>query len=147
MLDFLDDSSEFRNLSDDILIASFDIFDIGDESLTTCDHGREDHRHSGSEIPTGDRGSLQMCPSKYECLMRIHDRNMSLHLLDLDEPIEPSFEEDFMDTRHAISLREEEGKRRLKISRESRIYIGLEIGRFEARSGIVYRDDILLSIE
>ncbi len=59
--------------------------------------------------------------------MRIHDRNMSLHLLDLDEPVESSFEEDFMDARHAICLCEQKGKWGLEISGESRIDIGLEI--------------------
>ena len=53
---------------------------------------------------------------------------MSFHLLDLDEPIESSFKKDFMNTRHTISLREEQGKWRLEIGRKSWINIGLEIG-------------------
>ncbi len=96
MLYFLDHTPKLRNFPDNIFIATFDIFDIGDRRLSSCDHCREDHCHSGSEIPTRDRGSLQEGFSENQCFMRIHDGDMSLHFLDLDEPIEPTFEEYLM---------------------------------------------------
>ena len=79
--------------------------------------------------------------------MGIHDRDVSLHLLDFDEPIQTSLEEDLMDARHTICLREEEGEWRLEICRESRIDVCLEIGTLEARTRIVDRDTISISIE
>ncbi len=39
--------------------------------------------------------------------MRIHDSDMSLHLLDLDEPVEATLEEYLMDSRDSLSLGKE----------------------------------------
>ena len=44
-------SSEFLYFTDDVLISSLDILDIGDSSFSLGDHTCEDHRHSGSEVP------------------------------------------------------------------------------------------------
>lgn len=85
--------------------------------------------------------------SEYEGFMRIHDSDMSLHLLYLDEPIESSLEENLMDPRHTICLSEEEGKRGLEIRRKSWVDIGLEIGWPETRARVIDRDDIFFSVE
>jgi hypothetical protein len=44
-------TTELGDLTDDIFISAFDIFDIGDDGIPACDHTREDHRDSGSEVP------------------------------------------------------------------------------------------------
>lgn len=72
---------------------------------------------------------------------------MSLHLLDLDEPIEASFEEDFMDTGDTLSLGEEECKWGLEIGWKSWKYIGLERDRSETRARIVHDDLIAILME
>jgi hypothetical protein len=78
--------------------------------------------------------------------MRIHDSDMSLHLLDFDQPVEASFEEYLMDTRDTLSLSEHECKRGLEISRESWVDVGLYIGWDESRSRVVDGDSISFSI-
>lgn len=79
--------------------------------------------------------------------MGIHDRYMSLHLLDLDEPVQSPFEENLVDTGHAVCLCEEQCEGRLEISRKTWIDVGLEIGTLEARTRIVNGDHISFSVE
>lgn len=79
--------------------------------------------------------------------MGIHDGDVSLHLLDLDEPVETSLEEDFMDTRYTFSLSEHQCKRRLEISWESREYVGLDVGRTETCTRVVYGYGVMFMIE
>ncbi len=112
-------SAELRYLPDDIFISSLDIFDIHDLGLAFCDHASEDHRDSGSQIPARYHRSSQRSWSEEKGLMRIHDCHMPLHLLDLDEPVQTTLEEDFMDTRHPICLSQEDREGGLKIRRKS----------------------------
>ena len=79
--------------------------------------------------------------------MWIHDGDMSLHLLDFDEPVEATFEEDFMDARYPFRLCEHKCKRGLEVCRESREYIGLEVGRSEAGGRVVHDDAIMFLIK
>lgn len=90
--------TEFGDLPDDVFVSAFDVFDIGDEGVPTSDHSCEDHCYSCTEIPARHSSSLQVCFSKYHRFMGIHDGDMPLHLLDLDEPVQSPFEENFMDT-------------------------------------------------
>lgn len=74
--------------------------------------------------------------------MRIHDSDMSLHLLDFDQPVEAPLEEDLMDPRDTLSLCEHECKRGLEIRRESWVDVRLYVGRDESRARVVDRDSI-----
>ena len=78
--------------------------------------------------------------------MRIHNSDMSLHLLDFDEPVEATFEENFMYTGRAFCLCEHQCKRRLKICRESRIYVSLYINRSKGITRVIYRQSVILCI-
>ena len=106
----IDLRSEFRELSDNIFVSPLYIFDIRDTRLAYGDHTSDDHRHSRSEIPARYHRSSQRCLPENECLMRIQNRDMSFHFLDLDEPVQPSLKEDFVYTRDTISLCHEERK-------------------------------------
>lgn len=91
-------SAEFLYFSNDIFVPAFDIFYIHDGRLSSSNHSCKDHSYSGSEIPRRYYGAFEVCFSEYERLMRIHDGNMSSHLLDFYEPIETSLKENLMDS-------------------------------------------------
>lgn len=139
----IDLRSEFRELSDDIFISSLYIFDIRDTRLACGDHTGDDHRHSRSKIPARHHRSTEWRLPEYECFMRIQDRDMSFHFLDLDEPVQPSLEEDFVYPRDTISLCHEERKGWLKIGRKSRENIRLDIDRFEVIARVIDTECII----
>ena len=59
--------------------------------------------------------------------MWIHERGMSLHLLDLDQEIESPLKHDLLYSRYSIGLCQEDSKYRLEVGRKSWKDIRLEL--------------------
>lgn len=71
---------------------------------------------------------------------------MPFHLLDLDEPIEPALVDDLFQSTDPLGLCEEYSEWGLKISRESRKYIGLDADRFEIVDRSIHTQGVVSEI-